>query len=141
MGDLWSDAEDANYLHPATSELPTTSDDHPRILRPQPALRVCAGEANPLLPDIMSSSKFRKPPLGLDHFLQRQRVLSLWREMVRAIYKIPPSNTRDEMRQYARQGFQRNRNVSDLSQIRYLISTGKTEFEGMQRYIDELAAK
>jgi Complex 1 protein (LYR family) len=44
------------------------------------------------------------------------------------------------MRQYARQGFERNRDVTDLIQIRYLISTGKTELEGMQRYINELAA-
>ncbi len=88
----------------------------------------------------MSSSRFRKPPLSLDHFLQRQRVLSLWREIVRALQKIPPSNTRNEMRQFARQSFERNRNVTDLTQIRYLVSTGKTEFESMQRYINELAS-
>lgn len=89
----------------------------------------------------MGLSRFRQPPLSLDHFLQRQRVLSLWREIMRAIHKVPPSSTRDEMRQYARQGFELNRDVTDLTQIRYLISTGKTEFESMQRYIDELAAK
>jgi Complex 1 protein (LYR family) len=91
-------------------------------------------------PKTMSSTKFRTAPLSLDQFLQRQRVLSLWREIVRATNKIPLSNTRNEMRQYARQGFERNRNVTDLIQIRYLISTGKTELEGMQRYINELAA-
>lgn len=88
----------------------------------------------------MSPSRFRTSPLGLEHFLQRQRVLSLWREIVRVINKIPPSSTRNEMRHYARQSFERNRNVTDLTQIRYLVSTGKTEFEGMQRYIDELAS-
>jgi hypothetical protein len=92
-------------------------------------------------PNTMSLFRFRKPPLDLDHFLQRQRVLSLWREIVKATNKIPPSNTRTEMRAYARHAFERNRNVTDLTQIRYLISTGKTEFEGMQRYVDELAAR
>lgn len=91
-------------------------------------------------PSTMSSPRFLKPPLSLDHFLQRQRVISLWRDIVRATNEIPPSNTRDEMRQYARHGFERNRNVTDLTHIRYLISTGRTEFEGMQRYINELAA-
>jgi Complex 1 protein (LYR family) len=43
------------------------------------------------------------------------------------------------MRQYARHGFLRNRNVTDLAHIRYLISTAKTEFDGMRRYVDELA--
>lgn len=88
-----------------------------------------------------SSSRLQKPALGLDHFLQRQRVISLWRDIIRATNKIPPSSTRDEMRRYAREGFERSRSVTNLTQIRYLISTGKTEFEGMQRYIDELAAR
>jgi hypothetical protein len=42
---------------------------------------------------------------------------------------------------YARNEFERQKNVTDLTQIRYLVSTGKAEFEGMQRYIDELAAR
>lgn len=88
-----------------------------------------------------TSTRFRKPPLSLDHFLQRQRVLSLWRDIVRATKRIPPSNTRNEICQYARQSFENNRSVTDLTQIRYLISTGKTEFDGMQRYIDELAVR
>ncbi|KAL2416425.1 hypothetical protein ABEF95_002540 [Exophiala dermatitidis] len=81
------------------------------------------------------------PPLSLDHFIQRQRVLSLWRSILRAAYRIPKSSpTRDETIAYARAEFERNKHVSELSQIRYLISTGKAEFDGMQRYIDELAA-
>jgi len=83
----------------------------------------------------------RKPALGLDHFLQRQRVLSFWREIVRAVYKIPKSSTRSEMLHHARGEFERNKNVTDLTQIRYLLSTGKTEFDSMRRYIDEQAAR
>ncbi|EKV04290.1 hypothetical protein PDIG_16470 [Penicillium digitatum PHI26] len=30
-------------------------------------------------------SKLKKPSISLDHFIQRQRVLSLWREIVRAL--------------------------------------------------------
>ncbi|KAG2420804.1 hypothetical protein HFD88_000418 [Aspergillus terreus] len=30
-------------------------------------------------------SKLRKPAISLDHFIQRQRVLALWREIVRAL--------------------------------------------------------
>ncbi|CEJ55476.1 hypothetical protein PMG11_01731 [Penicillium brasilianum] len=86
-------------------------------------------------------SKLKKPAVSLDHFIQRQRVLSLWREIVRALYKAPPSPTRDELRSYARHEFERNREVSDLSHIRYLISTGKAEFETMRRYIDEQIAR
>ncbi|KAL1965903.1 hypothetical protein VTN77DRAFT_5036 [Rasamsonia byssochlamydoides] len=88
-----------------------------------------------------SSSRLKKKPvLSLEQFIQRQRVLHLWRDIVRAVNKIPPSSTRDELRAYARQEFERNRHVSDITHIRYLISSGKTEFDTMKRYIDEQIA-
>jgi len=66
--------------------------------------------------------------------------LSLWRTILRSVYKIP-ADRRNETVSYARREFERNKGVSDLGQIRYLISTGKTEFDGMRRYIEELAAR
>ncbi|EXJ95808.1 hypothetical protein A1O1_00932 [Capronia coronata CBS 617.96] len=84
--------------------------------------------------------KPRAPPISLDHFIQRQRVLSLWRTILRAAYRVP-KDLRTETLAYARGEFERNRHVEDIGQIRYLISTGKAEFDGMQRYIDEMAAR
>ncbi|KAK7547570.1 hypothetical protein IWX49DRAFT_578587 [Phyllosticta citricarpa] len=77
--------------------------------------------------------------LGFDQFIQRQRVISFWREIVRALHKVPPSPTRDELRQYARTEFERHKHVKDLTHIRYLLSNGKTEFDMMKRYINEMA--
>lgn len=73
--------------------------------------------------------------------------------------EIPPSSTRTELRDYARNEFDRNRGVEDVvriisisqilwgwladyvkAHIRYLLSAGKTEFDTMRRYIDELAS-
>ncbi|GAB1204403.1 hypothetical protein APSETT445_003056 [Aspergillus pseudonomiae] len=93
-------------------------------------------------------------------FIQRQRVLGFWREVTRALHskivrfitelasvadwlvqEIPKSSTRDELRSYARQEFERHRNVTDL--IRHASNraqTGKSEFEMMRRYIDEQAS-
>ncbi|KAJ5473456.1 hypothetical protein N7475_003022 [Penicillium sp. IBT 31633x] len=59
-------------------------------------------------------SKLKKPSISLDHFIQRQRVLSFWREIVRSLIRIPPSPTRSELHKYARDEFERHRNVSDL---------------------------
>ena len=73
--------------------------------------------------------------LSLDQFLQRQRVLSLWRDVLRATNKISTSDTRGEMRLFARREFERNRHVDDLSQIKYLISTGRDQMNGMTRYV------
>lgn len=82
----------------------------------------------------------KPPPLSFDHFIQRQRVLGLWRTILRSLYKIP-HDRRAEPVSYARGEFERNKHVKDISQIRYLISTGKAEFDGMRRYIDELASR
>lgn len=82
----------------------------------------------------------KPPPLSLDQFIQRQRVLGLWRTILRKLYKIP-QDRRAEPVSYARGEFERNKHVKDISQIRYLISTGKAEFDGMERYIDELASR
>lgn len=99
-----------------------------------------------LLPLRTYATVISKPPprfsqvrlLDLNHFLQRQRVLALYREIVRATNTIPASTTRDEMKTFAREEFERNRNVYDLTQIRYLVSTGKEQFESIRRYVDEL---
>ncbi|KAK7756924.1 hypothetical protein SLS62_000940 [Diatrype stigma] len=74
-------------------------------------------------------------PLSLEHFLQRSRVLSLYRDILRGTRRIGDAATRDETRRYARAEFERHRGVTDLGHIRYLLSTGKTEWQGMERYI------
>ncbi|PMD24497.1 hypothetical protein NA56DRAFT_643066 [Hyaloscypha hepaticicola] len=76
--------------------------------------------------------------ISLDHFLQRGRALSLWRTIVRGCRRISDSNTREETLRFARDEFKRNKEVKDIVQIRYLISTGKTQWESMERYIDGL---
>ena len=78
--------------------------------------------------------------LSLDRFLQRQRVLSLWREILRATNQIQSKDIRCEMRNFAREEFERHRLVEDLTQIRYLVSTGREQKNTMRRYVDEMAA-
>ena len=91
----------------------------------------------------VSTSRAQRLPaaLSLDHFLQRQRVLELWRDVVRSTKKIPDQRTRNEMRSFARQEFERNRAVSDLTQIRYLVSTGKEQMQTMKRYVEEMGSR
>ncbi|ROT35042.1 hypothetical protein SODALDRAFT_76981 [Sodiomyces alkalinus F11] len=88
------------------------------------------------------SNASRKSRLGrtmsLDHFIQRSRALALYRDIFRGTARIPDDSTKDETRRYVRAEFERHRDVTDLGHIRYLISTGKAEWEGMQRYIQGL---
>ncbi|CEJ88956.1 hypothetical protein VHEMI04940 [[Torrubiella] hemipterigena] len=74
--------------------------------------------------------------LSLDHFLQRTKVVSFYRTILRGTRRIADPVTRAESRRYARDEFERHRQVTDISHIRYLLSTGKTEWESMERYID-----
>jgi len=70
-----------------------------------------------------------KAPVGLDHFIQRQRVLALWKEIVRSTSNIPDEGTRRDMRRFARSEFEQHKQVTDLGHIRYLISYGKAQFD------------
>ncbi|KAK3904710.1 hypothetical protein C8A05DRAFT_13441 [Staphylotrichum tortipilum] len=76
--------------------------------------------------------------LSLDHFIQRTRALSFYRHILRSTRRIADPKTRAETRKFARDEFERHRGVTDLGHIRYLLSTGKTEWESMERYIDGL---
>ncbi|KFX90135.1 hypothetical protein O988_08332 [Pseudogymnoascus sp. VKM F-3808] len=78
------------------------------------------------------------PTVSLEHFLQRGKVLSLWRRVLRDTRRIGDLQTRAETRKMARDEFELNRNVKDISQIKYLISTGKSQWDATERYIDGL---
>ncbi|KAI0473582.1 hypothetical protein GGR56DRAFT_676067 [Xylariaceae sp. FL0804] len=76
--------------------------------------------------------------LSLEYFVQRARVLSLYRTILRGTGRIHDATTRAETRGFARVEFERHRAVTDLGHIRYLLSTGKTQWEGMERYIGDM---
>ena len=78
-----------------------------------------------------------KLPLSLDHFLLRQRVLTLYRTIVRACHKLP-SPLRDEMKEYSRGEFKRQKELKDPTKIRYLLSIGRVEFD---RLMGQISAK
>lgn len=85
--------------------------------------------------------KRREPPLSLEHFLLRSRVLNLYRTIVRAIYQIPDKDARRDPIAHAKGEFARNKDVKETEQIRYLVSTGKAEWDGMRRYVEEMAIR
>ncbi|CZT05856.1 uncharacterized protein RCO7_03972 [Rhynchosporium graminicola] len=109
----------------------------PRCLRRSP-IRQCRDYASQPQAKPRPRSTKLSSTISLDHFLQRSKALSLWRSIVRGCRKINDPSTKGETLRFAREEFVRNRGVEDITQIRYLISTGKTQWEGMERYIDGL---
>ncbi|KAH7018376.1 uncharacterized protein B0I36DRAFT_38641 [Microdochium trichocladiopsis] len=87
-----------------------------------------------LLRIYLSSDRTSRPGL----FVQRSRALALYRTICRGCSRIQDPTTRRETQGFARAEFERHRSVSDLGHIRYLLSTGKTEWDGMQRYIGSM---
>lgn len=116
--------------HTSSSPQPTQHSTSPRSPQSTSKLRPSNSK---------SKTPRREPPLSLEHFLLRSRVLGLYRTIIRAIYTIPDSEARKDPIAHARHEFGRNKGVRDTAQIRYLASTGKAEWDGMRRYIDELA--
>ncbi|KAH8731542.1 hypothetical protein GQ44DRAFT_604786, partial [Phaeosphaeriaceae sp. PMI808] len=57
-------------------------------------------------------------------FIQRQRALALWRQIVRSTLNIPDQGARKDMLQFARSEFEQHRKVTDLY--------GKTQYETMK---------
>ncbi|PHH51963.1 hypothetical protein CFIMG_005201RAa [Ceratocystis fimbriata CBS 114723] len=83
-------------------------------------------------------SRLKQDALDLEHFVQRCRVLALYRTIVRGINRSRLDTTsRKESLAFARHEFERNKYTTDLGHIRYLISTGKTEWEGIQRSVGQ----
>ncbi|KAG9240454.1 hypothetical protein BJ878DRAFT_430266 [Calycina marina] len=76
--------------------------------------------------------------VDLDHFLQRKKAIALWRSIVRGCKKIEDKSTKQDTLKFAREEFRRNKDVEDITQIRYLTSTGKMEWETMEKYIEGL---
>ncbi|KAI2604315.1 uncharacterized protein GGS25DRAFT_507713 [Hypoxylon fragiforme] len=108
-------------------------------------MRLSRGTSN-LLSAVASATTIRRyattPPksrfgakLSLTHFLLRSRALSLYRSIMRGTKQISDPTTRAETRKFARTEFERRRDITDTDHIRYLLSTGKTQWESMERYI------
>ncbi|KAG7284043.1 hypothetical protein NEMBOFW57_010403 [Staphylotrichum longicolle] len=54
------------------------------------------------------------PALSLEHFIQRTRVLSFYRSILRRTRRIADPKTRAETRKFARDEIERHRGVTDL---------------------------
>lgn len=127
---------------------PASKDDRPDALLPSPThrrhlpvprtgqssrpgtaeLRACTSR-----PDPHPRPEFLRKTYT--QFLQRSRVLSLYRDILRGTRRMSDPGTREETRRFARSEIERNRHVTDLTHIRYLLSTGKSQWEAMSNWI------
>uniref|UniRef100_A0A667Z0A8 LYR motif-containing protein 2 n=1 Tax=Myripristis murdjan TaxID=586833 RepID=A0A667Z0A8_9TELE len=61
----------------------------------------------------MSVSRLPPTAFSLKQFLQRQRVLSIYRNMLRTIRQVPDEGDRKYLRDWAREEFKRNKTATN----------------------------
>ncbi|ORY95489.1 hypothetical protein BCR43DRAFT_525214 [Syncephalastrum racemosum] len=83
---------------------------------------------------------FKDQDLTLRHFLIKGEVLSLYRQILRCTKALEKSQAKD-IRDFARQDFERFRHERDYDKIRALLSSGKQQMHNLQTALNLAHAK
>ncbi|XP_049914488.1 LYR motif-containing protein 2 [Epinephelus moara] len=81
----------------------------------------------------MTVSKLPTAALSLKQFLQRQRVLGIYRNMLRTIRLVPSEADRKYLTDWARDEFKRNKNATNQDAIRMMITQANNHLEELQK--------
>ncbi|XP_047430156.1 LYR motif-containing protein 2 [Mugil cephalus] len=81
----------------------------------------------------MTVTRLPSAALSLKQFLQRQRVLGIYRNMLRAIRQVPDEADRKYLRDWARDEFKRNKNATEQDAIRMMITQANNHLEELQK--------
>ncbi|XP_056337611.1 LYR motif-containing protein 2 [Danio aesculapii] len=81
----------------------------------------------------MAVSRLPPAALSLKQFLQRQKVLCLYRDLQRTIRRVPHESDRIYLRDWARDEFRRNKSHTDQDAIRMMISQAHNHLEELRR--------
>ncbi|XP_073514036.1 LYR motif-containing protein 2 [Phyllobates terribilis] len=68
----------------------------------------------------------------LRQFLVRQRVLGLYRRILRTVRRIPDPADRNYVREWARREFRGNKTTNDGITIRMMISQGERQLQELE---------
>ncbi|KFM63562.1 LYR motif-containing protein 2, partial [Stegodyphus mimosarum] len=71
-------------------------------------------------------SKINKNVMSLKRFILRSDSLKLYRDLLRAIKKIPGKDYQSELRCWVREDFERNKHHENEDVIKYHIARGKS---------------
>uniref|UniRef100_A0A8P4KQP3 LYR motif-containing protein 2 n=1 Tax=Dicentrarchus labrax TaxID=13489 RepID=A0A8P4KQP3_DICLA len=81
--------------------------------------------------------KFSRFPFSnlliLGQFLQRQKILGIYRTMLRTIRQVPDEGDRKYLRDWASAEFKRNKTATDQDAIRMMITQANNHLEELQK--------
>uniref|UniRef100_A0A3Q3WWM9 LYR motif-containing protein 2 n=1 Tax=Mola mola TaxID=94237 RepID=A0A3Q3WWM9_MOLML len=77
----------------------------------------------------------RLPPaaLSLKQFLKRQKILGIYRDMLRTIRQVPDEGDRKYLRDWAKEEFKRNKNATNQDAIRMMITQANNHLEELKK--------
>ncbi|GAA6218581.1 LYR motif-containing protein 2-like [Lates calcarifer] len=81
----------------------------------------------------MAISRIPPAALSLKQFLQRQRVLGIYRNMLRTIRQVPDEADRKYLTDWARAEFKRNKDATNQDAIRMMITQANNHLEELQK--------
>ncbi|XP_029983676.1 LYR motif-containing protein 2 [Sphaeramia orbicularis] len=81
----------------------------------------------------MTVSRLPPAALSLRQFLQRQKVLGIYRNMLRTIRQVPDEADRKYLRDWARDEFKRNKNATNQDAVRMMITQANNHLETLQK--------
>ncbi|KAM9339572.1 LYR motif-containing protein 2 [Symphorus nematophorus] len=81
----------------------------------------------------MAVTRLPHAALSLKQFLQRQRILGIYRNMLRTIRQVPDEADRKYLRDWARDEFKRNKNATDQDAIRMMVTQANNHLEELQK--------
>ncbi|XP_026173790.1 LYR motif-containing protein 2 isoform X1 [Mastacembelus armatus] len=81
----------------------------------------------------MSVSRILPSALSLKQFLQRQKVLAIYRSMLRTIGQVPEEADRKYLRDWLRAEFKRNKDTTDQDAIRMMITQARNHLVELQK--------
>ncbi|XP_018555173.1 LYR motif-containing protein 2 [Lates calcarifer] len=81
----------------------------------------------------MAISRIPPAALSLKQFLQRQRVLGIYRNMLRTIRQVPDEADRKYLADWARAEFKRNKDATNQDAIRMMITQANNHLEELQK--------
>ncbi|CAJ1077503.1 LYR motif-containing protein 2 [Xyrichtys novacula] len=81
----------------------------------------------------MTVSRLPHAALTLKQFLQRQKILGIYRNMLRTIRQVPAEADRKYLRDWARDEFKRNKNATNPDVIRMMVTQANNHLEELQK--------
>ncbi|XP_046984790.1 LYR motif-containing protein 2 [Schistocerca americana] len=79
--------------------------------------------------------------MNLKQFMLRQKVLKLYRDILREIRRVPDEGSKAELRLWARSDFRKYQNEKDEYAIKMLIFNGERSLKELKQSIELSSAK